>query len=417
MDKHQLDGLIFDWNTLASPPPPRRLELNDETLRDGLQSPSIQDPPLEVKIKALHYMVELGIEAANIGMPCTGPNPFADTLALAKEVAQQRLPIRVNCAARTVISDIEPIVEISQQAGIPVEASTFLGSSAIRSLAEGWDLDRLLKHTEEAVSFAVKQGLPSAYVTEDTTRSQPETIKKLYRTAIDAGSTGITLADTVGYATPDGVHNLIYFVRRHVVKPDENIRIDWHGHNDRGLAVANSLFAFEAGADCVHGSILGIGERVGNSPLDQMLVNMRVMNWIDRDMHALSEYCKLIQEHCGAPLPFNYPVMGYDAFRTSTGVHASAIVKAEEKGAEWLANRVYSGVPSDWFGRSQLIEIGPMSGKSNVVHWLKRHQIEATEELINGLLEHAKQAKGVLSENEILEFIKNKHGKGETQHA
>jgi 2-isopropylmalate synthase len=412
MSDPQLDDLIFDWNALASPPPPTRLELNDETLRDGLQSPSIQDPPIEIKIKLLHYMVELGIDSANIGMPCTGPNPFADTLALAKEVAAQKLPLRLNCAARTVISDVEPIVEISQQAGIPVEASTFLGCSAIRSLVEGWELDRLLKHTEEAVSFAVSEGLPVMYVTEDTTRGQPETIKKLYRAAIDAGAKAITLADTVGYATPDGVRNLIQFVRNDILRSGEDVRVDWHGHNDRGLAVANALFAYEAGADCVHASALGIGERVGNTPMDQVLVNMKVMGWMQRDMHALNDYCELVREHCAAPLPFNYPVMGHDAFRTSTGVHASAIVKAQEKGAEWLANRVYSGVPSDWFGRGQLIEIGPMSGKSNVVHWLRNHDIDVTDELVSGLLEHAKQSKAVLTEQEINNYINSTNGAG-----
>jgi len=405
MPEH-LDDLIFDWNTVASPPPPERLELNDETLRDGLQSPSISDPPLSVKIEALHFMVALGVEAANIGMPCTGPNPFADTLALAKEVARQRLPLRVNCAARTVTSDVQAIADIAQQAGIAIEAATFLGSSAIRSLAEGWDVDTLVRHTEAAVGFAVRQGLPVAYVTEDTTRSHPEVLKRLYRTAIDAGASAITLADTVGYATPDGVHNLIYFVRRHVLRRDEgHIRIDWHGHNDRGLSVANALFAFEAGAHCVHASMLGIGERVGNAPLDQLLVNLRVMRWTQHDTQALHDYSDLIQKHCHAPLPFNYPVLGKDAFRTATGVHAAAIIKAKEKGAEWLANRVYSGVPSDFFGLSQVIEIGPMSGKSNVIYWLSSRGIKAEEALVSALLDHAKQARRVLTETQIRAFV------------
>lgn len=403
---HRQEDLIFDWNTLVSPPPPHRIQLNDETLRDGLQSPSIEDPPLEVKKKALHYMVQLGIDSANIGMPCTGPILFADTLALAKEVAQERLPLRINCAARTVISDVQAIVDISQQAGVNIEVATFIGSSAIRSLAEGWDLDRLLRHSEETVSFVVQQGLPCMYVTEDSTRSHPHDLKKLYRVAIDAGATAITVSDTVGYATPDGVRNLINFVRRDIVHRDECIRIDWHGHNDRGLAVANALFAYEAGADCIHGSMLGIGERVGNVPLDQVMVNMRIMRWKENDMEALTDYCDMISEHCKAPLPYNYPVMGKDAFRTSTGVHASAIIKAKEMGSEWLANRVYSGVPSEWFGRDQLIEIGPMSGKSNVVYWLKHHGIAATDALADALFAFAKQKRAVLSESKIRAFVK-----------
>lgn len=411
------DELVYDWNALGAPPPPTTLELNDETLRDGLQSPSIRDPEVIVKVRTLHLMVALGIDSANIGMPCTGPKPFSDTLALAREVGSQRLPLRVNCAARTVVSDIEAIAQISQQAGVAIEASTFLGSSAIRSLAEGWALDRLLRHTHEAVSFAVGQGLPVMYVTEDTTRSHPDVLVRLYRAAIDAGASAITLADTVGHATPDGVRNLIHFVRRHVLRPGERVRIDWHGHNDRGLAVANAIFAYEAGAHCVHGSILGIGERVGNTPLDQVLVNLRVMGWIDRDLRALADYCKLVRCEMGAPLPFNYPVMGADAFRTSTGVHASAIVKALEKGDAWLADRVYSGVPAEWFGQRQQIEIGPMSGKSNVVHWLKAHGHAAEASLVEALLAHAKGAQAVLGEDEIERFIAGKRTIGGKRHA
>ncbi len=395
------EQLVFDWNTLGSPPAPRRLEINDETLRDGLQSPSVSDPPLEAKKRALHHMVELGIESANIGMPCTGSNAYRDTLALAKEVARHHLPLRINCAARTVPADVEPIVRIAQEAGVPVEASTFLGSSAIRSLAEGWDLERLLANTEKAVGYAVEQGLPVMYVTEDTTRSHPDVLKKLYRAALDAGATAITLADTVGYATPDGVRNLIHFVRRDVLRRDEDVRLDWHGHNDRGLAVANALFAFEAGAHCVHGTVLGVGERVGNAPVDQLLVNMRVMRWIERDLRALSDYCALVGEHWGVPVPYNYPVMGRDAFRTSTGVHASAIVKAREKGADWLANRIYSGVPAEWFGLNQRIDVGPMSGHSNVIYWLKMRGLEGEPALVDRILERAKAAKATLSDDEI----------------
>lgn len=410
MADFDLDELIFDWNTLSAPPPPTRLELNDETLRDGLQSPSIQDPPLEAKKRALHYMVELGIESANIGIPCTGRTALEHTLELAREVARHRLPLRVNCAARTLVRDVEPIVEISQKAGLAIEASTFLGSSAIRLLAEGWDLDRLLRHTEEAVSFGVRQGLPVMYVTEDTTRTHPQVLKQLYRAALDAGATALTLADTVGYATPDGVRHLIHFVRRQVLRPEERerIRLDWHGHNDRGLAVANALFAYEAGVHCVHGTVLGVGERVGNAPLDQLLANMRIMNWIERDLSALAAYCRHVSEHWGVPIAYNYPVMGRDAFRTSTGVHASAIIKAQEKGDSWLADRVYSGVPASWFGRRQVIEIGPMSGRSNVIHWLKSHGIDPQEVLVQELLAKAKRAKTVLSEEEILAFVRER---------
>ncbi|MBI3659304.1 2-isopropylmalate synthase [Candidatus Acetothermia bacterium] len=399
--------LIYDWNALKAPKKPKKIELNDETLRDGLQSPSITDPSIEQKIKALHLMAELGVAAANIGMP-TGSRSKQDAIALAREIARHKLNIRPNCAARTAIPDVTAVIEVSQAAGISVEASTFLGSSGIRKLAEGWDLDVMRKHTETAVKLAVQNKLPVMFVTEDTTRAHPQTLKKLYRTALDCGAYRITLADTVGHATPLGVKNLIRFVKTEVVKGYENVQIDWHGHNDRGLALANSLAAFEAGAHCVHGTILGIGERVGNTALDQLLVNLKLLDWIDNDLRKLPEYVELVAKYCNGPLPFNYPVMGRDAFRTSTGVHAAAIVKAKQKGDDFLANRIYSGVPSDLFGRNQEIEIGPASGHHNVEFWLHSRGIKPTPQMIEAILQRAKQSRTVLSEEELQRVIEMK---------
>jgi len=393
-ERLNLNDLIHDWNKQEASARPARVELNDETLRDGLQSPSITDPPMEVKLQALHYMVELGIPSANIGI-----------LRLVQEIAQQRLPIRPNCAARTVIRDVQVIVDISQAAGVAIEASTFIGSSSIRRLAEGWDLDAMLRHTEEAVSFAIRNQLPVMYVTEDTTRAQPEVLKPLYQTALDHGAYRLCLADTVGHITPHGVRRLIEFFHQEIVKDRPGIRLDWHGHNDRGLAVANSLAALEAGVDCVQGTILGIGERVGNTPLDQLLVNLKLLGWIDHDLSCLPDYCRLVSEHCAGPLPYNYPIMGRDAFRTQTGVHAAAIIKAKELGHEYLANRIYSGVPAELVGRAQEIEIGPMSGKSNVIYWLESRGIPARPELVELLFAHAKRSRTVLKESEILELI------------
>lgn len=400
-----MEMLIYDWNQIEAPKKPHSIELNDETLRDGLQSPSITDPPIEKKLEALHYMAELGIPNANIGMPCTSPQVFEDTLMLAKEIAKNKLPIRPNCAARTVIADVQPIVEISQKAGIAVEASTFIGSSPIRKLAEGWDLERMLRNSEEAIKFAVKHHLPVMYVTEDTTRAHPDVLKRLYKTALDSGAYRLTIADTVGHITPHGVKNLVSFFKAEIVAGHRGIKLDWHGHNDRGLALANSLAAFEAGVDCVHGTILGIGERVGNTALDQLLVNLKLLGWLANDLSRLPAYCELVREYCGAPLPFNYPVMGKDAFRTSTGVHAAAIIKAKQKGDDFLANRVYSGVPAELFGRKQEIEIGPMSGQSNVIYWLKTRNIEPKEKLVSFILDQAKRADKVLTEEQVYQLI------------
>ncbi|HWY45516.1 MAG TPA: LeuA family protein [Candidatus Sulfotelmatobacter sp.] len=401
----QLNEWIYDWNAASAPliPPGTPILLNDETLRDGLQNPSVYDPGLDEKIKILHLMESLGIDSVNIGLPGAGQRAFEHTEALAREIAANRMRIKPNCAARTHENDIRPVVEISQRAGIPIEAATFLGSSTIRRLVEDWTVDHLARTTENAVKFAVDHGLPSMYVTEDTVRTDPETVKRLYSTAIRNGARAVVLCDTVGHATPHGAYNLVKFVIREVVEPSgEKIRVDWHGHNDRGLAVANSLWALAAGAHQVHAAANSLGERVGNTAMELMLVNLTLMGLINRDLHRLKEYCDTVAAATHTTIPPNYPVVGHDAFRTATGVHAAALIKAFKKGDVALANSVYSGVPSHLFGLDQIIELGPMSGKSNVLFWLERHKIPADEALVTRIFDAAKQSARVLTDDEIL---------------
>lgn len=396
--------LIYDWNRAEGTelrPARGRVELDDETLRDGLQSPSVRNPSIEEKLKILHMMEDLGIESADIGLPGAGPHVVRDVERLAREIVDQRMKIFPNCAARTVIADIQPVVEISQRAGIAIEVSCFIGSSPIRQYAEGWTLDRMLKLSREAVEFAVKENLPVMFVTEDTTRAKPDDLRQLYRAAVDAGAQRVCVADTVGHATPNGARNVIRFIREVV---GEDVKIDWHGHKDRDLAVINALVAAEAGADRLHGTAVGIGERVGNCPIDTLLVNMQLLGWIDRDLHRLLEYCQFVADTTGVPLPDNYPVVGRDAFRTGTGVHASAIIKARARGEDWLADRIYSSIPAGLIGCRQVIEIGPMSGESNVVYWLQERGIEANPELVKEIFQKAKSAPAVLEEAEVLKI-------------
>jgi len=399
------DDLIYDWNTVAGfqIPRGRKVMLDDETLRDGLQNPSVHDPTIGEKIEILHLMEALGIDSVNIGLPGAGPRALADTEALAREIVRAKMKIRPNCAARTHENDIRPIAEVSQRTGLAIEAATFLGSSPIRRLVEDWTVDHLQRTTEKAVRFAAAQGLPVMYVTEDTIRTDPDTVRKLYSTAIGCGARAIVLCDTVGHATPMGAYNLVKFAFEEVVKPSgEKIRVDWHGHCDRGLAIANSLAAIAAGADQVHAAANSLGERVGNTPMELMLVNLRLLGLIERDLSRLKEYCEKVARATHTTIPPNYPVIGRDAFRTATGVHAAAIIKAFRKDDPMLANSVYSGVPSHLFGLEQIIEIGPMSGRSNVIYWLEKRGIPATDELVARIFDAAKKATRVLTEEEIL---------------
>lgn len=400
------DELIYDWNTAPGTfdfQACQGVQLDDETLRDGLQSPSVLDPPIAAKIEILHLMMDLGIHTANIGLPGAGPRAIADVRALALEIGRNNLRIGANCAARTLRPDIEPIARISQEAGIPIEACTFIGSSAIRQYAEDWTMEKMLRVSEDAVRFAVSEGLPVMYVTEDTTRARPEVLKQLYTVAIECGAARVCIADTVGHATPDGVRQLVRFVRDEIIRPTgRDVKIDWHGHRDRGLGLANTLAAIAAGASRVHGTALGIGERVGNTEMDLLLVNLKLLGLHDGDLTSLPRYCEAVAKATGVPLTTNYPVFGQDAFRTGTGVHAAAIIKARHKGADWLADLVYSGVPAAMVGRKQLIEISHVSGMSNVKYWLREHGYDdADDELCKRIFELAKSTDHTLTEQEI----------------
>jgi len=399
--------LIYDWNRAGEgdlQPARPTVELDDETLRDGLQSPSAVSPALEAKLAILHLIDQLQVETADIGLPGAGPHVVETVTRLAQEIVDQRLSVRPSAAARTMRQDIQPIAEITQKTGLPIRVDCFLGSSPIRQYAEAWDMDRLLQLTHDAVSFAVEQELPVMYVTEDTTRAKPEDLRRLYTAAVEAGARRVCVADTVGHATPNGARRVVRFIRGVVDATGEDVKIDWHGHNDRGLGIINSLAAAEAGADAIHGTALGIGERVGNTPLDLLLVNMHLLGWIDRDLSRLPEYCELVSRTTGVPLPENYPVFGHNAFRTGTGVHASAILKARAKGDDWLADRVYSAIPASLIGKRQIVEVGPMSGESNIAFWLADRGIEGDQETMKEIFAKAKDSDTVLAEEEILEI-------------
>jgi 2-isopropylmalate synthase len=379
--------------------------LDDETLRDGLQSPSVRSPAIEQKIAILHLMEELGIDSADLGLPGAGPHVVRDVERLAKEISRARLHIAANCAARTVMADVAPVVEISQRAGIPIECCTFIGSSPVRRYAEDWTVERLQRATEEAVGFAVREGLPVMYVTEDTTRADPDTLRALYTTAIRAGASRVCVSDTVGHATPEGAAAVVRFVAGVVAETGAEVGIDWHGHRDRDLAVVNTIAALRAGATRLHGTALGIGERVGNTPMDLILVNLVLLGYLERDLSALPRYCGLVAEACGVPVPVNYPVVGRDAFRTATGVHAAAVIKAFKKENSQLADTVYSAVPARLVGREQEIEVGPMSGRSNVIFWLEHRGIAATGPVVDRIFARAKASDQVLTEAEIRECL------------
>ena len=405
------EDLVYDWNAVGkvtSLAPMRGFTFLDETLRDGIQSPSAVDPPIDDKLRLVELASDLGIHFMDIGLPGAGPRAAQDCQTITEFIRDQKLSVKPACAARTHVKDIEAIIDISQKAGRAIEVLAFIGSSPIRQYAEDWDIELMMRRSAEAVDLAVKNGLPITYVTEDTTRSRPEVLDRLFRNVVDHGASRLCLCDTVGHATPDGIRNLLQFTRNLLDGMGRSdVGIDWHGHNDRGLGVVNSIFALEFGADRVHGTALGIGERVGNAALDQILLNLKLLGELpDQDLSKLLLWCKVAARACGMEIPPQYPLAGSDAFRTATGVHAAAIIKAEQKGHAWLADRIYSGVPAGMFGKEQEIEVGHYSGESNVVYWLTKRGYEPDPELVAAILGAAKRGNRVLSDVEVHEIIK-----------
>lgn len=379
--------------------------LDDETLRDGLQSPSVRTPSIDEKIEILRHMDALGMDTADIGLPGAGPKVAGDVERLVRAIVDGNLRIRPNCAARTVIADIVPIVDICQRTGVAIECFAFIGSSPIRQYAEGWTLDYLQKCTEEALTFAVREGLPVTYVTEDTTRADPDSLRLLFSTALRAGASRLCIADTVGHATPNGARALVKYVKTIVEESGTDAGIDWHGHRDRGFGVASSIAALEAGASRLHGAALGIGERCGNTPMDLLLVNLVMMGYLDRDLTRLPAYCQAVARATDVPIPNNYPVIGGDAFRTATGVHAAAVVKAFRRGDRALMDAVYAGVPASLVGREQQVEVGPMSGRSNVIFWLESRGLPVSDDVVDRIFAVAKGSSRTLTADQILKIL------------
>lgn len=408
MDIPDESQLIFDWAKFGARRTrwPKRVMLYDETLRDGLQSPSVVDPPVETKVQILHLMESLGIDFADIGLPGAGQRQRDAVTRLCREISSNRMKIRASCAARTVAADLQPIADVMQLTGVPIEAAVFIGSSPVRQYAEEWTLDFILRQSREAISFAVREGMKVMYVTEDTVRSSPDDLRILLTEAIAAGASRVCLCDTCGAAVPSGAFNLVSWVSDLIHGLGVNVGIDWHGHRDRGLDLANSLAAIEAGASRVHGTALGVGERVGNTPMEQLLVNLHLLGVRKNGLKTLPEYSAVASDAIGVPMPVNAPIVGRDAFRTATGVHAAAVVKARRRGDEQLANLVYSGVPAHLVGRRQEIEIGPMSGNSNVVCYLADRGLASTPDIIRAVLAEAKKSDRLLTEEDVVRIVK-----------
>jgi 2-isopropylmalate synthase len=405
--------MLFNWNSVPADPEPQagspKGSFFDETLRDGIQAPTITAPSLEQKVQIVDHMMAAGIRSADLGFPSSGPVAARECLELARYVAARGHPMSVAYAGRTHPSDIRPICEIAQRAGISVDAYLVIAVSPIRQYVEDWDTDFIVRNIRVAAQECRLGGVEFVLVLEDATRCTPEVLASVYDEAIDVGVRRVALCDTVGVAVPSGTEAIIRWSARYFCERGYPVAFDWHGHNDRGLAVINSLTALASGCERVHGTVLGVGERAGNSSIDQLLVNSHLDGHGHHDLMALRRYCEYASAVLGFEIPRNYPAMGQDVFTTSAGIHAAAILKAHEKADALVKDSVYSSIPASNLGREQEVLIDSASGVSNVKYWLGVRGRQCDDESIEKVLRVAKANGRPLNDGEI-ERILATHG-------
>lgn len=399
-------NLLYDWNNHdIQNRVSKKIEINDETLRDGLQAVSFSSFSLEQMYQFIEDANKLQITTINLGMPGAGDLSFNRVRMLAKYISERKLNIKMNVACLAKIEDVQLVEKIMDEIGQQIEICIFIGASSIRRFVEDWTLNDVISKLEPAVKRAVKTKSPVMLVTEDTSRTSPEDLELIYKSFANNGINRICVCDTVGYNTTYGVSQLIKFVKNTIEKTGCNIKIDYHGHNDRGLALSNALTAIDCGVDRIHATALGIGERCGNCSMEQLLINMKLNGYYNGDLLLLNDYISLISKANKIEIPETYPGFGKNAFRTQSGIHSAAIIKAKKKGLYDIANTIYSSVPAELIGRVQEIELGPMSGKSNVCYILDKYNIEKTDKNISFLLEKAKSSNHVFSSQEIESII------------
>lgn len=403
--------MFFEWNAPWAAEG-AGVAVLDDTLRDGLQSPSARIPSLRKKLRILDQSASIGIDAIILGLPAAGGNAISEIGALAQHAARRWPTLELLTAVRTHPKDIAAHIEACNVSGVAITAAVFIGCSPIRRLVETWSEKQIIDKSRQSIQRLVEQDIPVLFVTEDTTRTNPDMLQSLYREAILAGASRVCVADTVGHAEPSGAARVVELVREVVNRTQPGIGIDWHGHNDRGLGLINALIAAESGASRIHTTVLGLGERTGNTALEQF-VHFAATRFGRGDLRLerLTEYCQMVSDYCCAPFPSNCPIVGTDAHRTSSGIHAAAILKALARDDQQLADIVYSAVPAAPLGRKQKIEIGPMSGMGNALYCLGETvpnlPEDKRERYAQFLLDAAKRSDQVLDKEDVHQIVNN----------
>jgi len=394
------DVFLYDWSANNGL---KKCYILDDTLRDGLQSVNLVSPNIDEKILLINYMINAGIDVITLSYPAMSKITEQESLIMLKHFTSVRAKVLPDFAARTLIKDIQPIVNLQEKTGIKVQAHLFIGCSALRQHIEKWNIEFIRDRIRESLYFAQQQNLQAVLVIEDGTRTDPTMLSEIVETAILYGAKGICIADTTGYADCAATKKIIEFTK-HIVNNNE-IHLEWHGHNDRGLALANALTAIAEGIEVIHATSLGLGERTGNVPFEVLMANLFLYGCLDIDMKSVYEYAKATRKFTKALIAPNHPVVGDNVFTTATGTHAAAMYKAAQTDCG-LVDYVYSSIPAHVLGRKQQFEIGRMSGIASIVGKLIEMGLPQNHTIINEILEKAKKSNAILTQNELDTIIK-----------
>ena len=392
--------ILFTWNERPRGIRPQ-IEIEDDTLRDGLQASFIRKPTIDEKAELIRLSAGIGARHVVLAFPASSPAEFADSQRLLSVIKDHDVPMTPWFLGRAVTEDMEPILRLRDSYGGNVGAAFFIGTSPIRRHVEKWDFGGILERIATTMDYLRRAGLPCSFSVEDASRTPPDEIEQMVELAVRYSAYSIAVCDTVGESTPHGVRLLIGFIKSIISKHSSDLKILWHGHNDRGLALANSIAAIEAGADIIGGAFLGIGERTGNTALEQVIMYLHQTRTGTFDLKGLIPYARKLAAATEFQIPVNAPVVGPQAFATCTGTHAAAVLKAAELGTDF-EDYVFSSIPASELGAMQDIGVGPTSGMANARYVLERGNMPSSAELAAELLAYAKRQRRPLQQDDIV---------------
>jgi isopropylmalate/homocitrate/citramalate synthase len=390
----EVKHLLASWNPVSGSHL-QQVRLEDD-IRDALQSVRLQQPSLAQRIRLLELSAEVGVQHAFVGFPAASQQEFARCTALVGHVRDQQLTIEPIVMARAIEADVEAILAIREATQAPMAADIFIGVSDLRLRVENWTFNQALQKLEKACALALRENLPFRVSLEDSSRVRPDALSQGLQAATDCGAVMVVICDTVGDCLPEGARRLTEFALNELTRIHSPLEIGWHGHNDKGLSLANAWAAAESGASMISGTFLGFGERTGNTPLEQLIWLLREAGNRHYDLEPMVRLCAYFAESAGTNISPQAPLVGADAFSTSTGTHVAAILKSRSLG-EAFEDLVYSSVPARALGRHQALMLGPGSGRSAVECALQACGVALHPELVDRLWSYCRNSQFCLA--------------------